>query len=136
MTVKHFGIGINNAHCFEFVNRKVNTGFFVHIPEIVALCTEIFKTNPYGILRVFYKIGRPVIENLNSAELNANILNINPAVGNDVAESFYACFVFEVELIEKKTNGYKISVRQAFGNFSGSGGHIVAHTCNKVFDGH
>ena len=39
---------------------------------------------------ILYHLG--VFENLNSAELNACILNVNPAVGHVVVYCFYFCF--------------------------------------------
>ena len=41
-----------------------------------------------------------------------------------------------IELIEKQTDCYEIAVGQTFCDFCRCGRHNLAHTCNKVFNGH
>ena len=69
VAVEDLGILIDNAHADKLGDRLIDAGFFVHAPEVVALVAEILKADPHGMLRILDKVGRPVVEYLNSAEL-------------------------------------------------------------------
>ena len=87
------------------------------------------------MLRIFDHIRRPVVEDLKSAEAHIALLNIYPAVGDNVPERFCLCGVFDFQLVDKQSDGYEIAVGQGGGYVVNLSRHIV-HTFNKVLDGH
>ena len=136
MGIADFVFG-DDAHFNKLGGGEFHAILLGHIPEIVPLGAEILKAYPNCILRLFHHIRRPVVEYLYSAKLHALILNIYPAVRDDIAESCFICFIFKVELIDQQTNGNKVTVWQTFGYlYDGIARLCAVHAEDKVFDRH
>ena len=110
--IEYVFIRFDNADFDEFAYREFYKLVVLCRPHLVAFRTEIFETDPNFMLGVFHHVRRPVVEYLNSAEFYVSVLNVYPAIGNDIVKSFYLSFVFNFEFIEQKTYGDEISVRK------------------------
>ena len=85
---------VDNANRGEFVRGEFYKVVIAHLPEFVTFAAEIFQSDPHRILRIGNEIRRPVIKNLQTPQLNRRFLNINPTVGNDIAERFNRRMIF------------------------------------------
>ena len=94
---------VDNADLCKLIRGEGNKIAVTHIPVFVALVAEIFQTDPYGVFKILHHIGRPVIEYLESAELDLALLNIYPAVGNDIAHGSEFCFVFYFQFVDEES---------------------------------
>ena len=117
-------------------------GFLVgHVPEGVAFLAEVFETDPHGVVDVLDQVRAPVVEDLQTADLVARILHVNPTIRHDrrVAEGRNVGGVGQAQVLDEQADGDEIAVRQAVGDF----GHILrsrlvggVHGVDKVLDRH
>ena len=82
MRIKHVILAVDHAHFDDLVHSKVRKLLIGHIPELIAFVTEVFKTDPYGMLEIDNHVRRPVVVNLETAELYVAVMDINPVVRN------------------------------------------------------
>ena len=87
------------------------------------------------MLRVLHQIGRPVVEDLNAAQLHIRILYVDPAVGHDVPQRFQLRLVFQIQTIHQQAHGDEVPVGQTGGDLLHVGRHVV-HACNQILEGH
>ena len=133
--IQHIPLAGDNTHLNQLGDSEFHPFFLAHVPILVAFGTEIFQSNPDGMIRIFYQIGRPVIENLDAPQLHAHILHVDPAVGNDISQGLEICLIFQIQLINQKSYRYKIPVRQPFCDSGYLFRHII-HAGRQVLNGH
>ncbi len=63
------------------------------------------------------------------------VLDINPAVRDDIAHRFQSCFVFQVDFGHKNPQGHIIPIGKPRGNPGRVSGNII-HSPYQVFDRH
>ena len=89
------------------------------------------------MLEVFHHIRRPVVEYLEPSELHIALLNIYPAVGDDVSDRREVRLVLYFQLVDKEPDRHEIAVRQPRGNARVILGDAFAlHSGDKVLYRH
>ena len=63
----------------------------------------------FGVLR---HVGRPIIENLYPPQADIPILNIYPAIGNNIPERLYLRLIPHFQLIQKQPHRNEIPIRK------------------------
>ena len=88
MGVQHVFGGIDEPHLHDLVHREPGELFVRHVPEGIALRTEIFQTDPDGVIQIHHHIGGPVVVNLEPSQLHGAVVDVNPVIRHDVADGF------------------------------------------------
>ena len=135
MRIKHVILAVDHAHFDDLVHSKVRKLLIGHIPELIAFVAEVFQTDPYGMLEIDNHVRRPVVVNLETAELYVAVMDINPVVRNDVADGFDLGLVFQIELAHQNAQCAVITVRKSCRNF-GFFFRNVVHTADEIADRH
>ena len=113
---------VDHTHAGELGNRELGDILLAHVPERVALLAEVLETDPHGVVHVLDQVRAPVVEDLQTADLVARVLHVDPAVRHDrrIAEGGDAGGVLELQVLDQQAHGHEIAVRQAVGHL----GHI------------
>ncbi len=119
----------------KLLGGKGDEVLVAHGPHVVALGAEILKTDPHGVFGIGDHIRRPVVEDLQAADLHVALLNIDPAVGHDVAQRLVLGLVLEVELVNQQADGHEIAIGQRLGDFAGGLVH-VRQRFKEILDRH
>lgn len=135
MRIKHVILAVDHAHFDDLVHSKVRKLLIGHIPELIAFVAEVFQTDPYGMLEIDNHVRRPVVVNLETAELYVAVMDINPVVRNDVADGFDLGLIFQIELAHQNAQCAVITVRKSCRNF-GFFFRNVVHTADEIADRH
>ena len=87
------------------------------------------------MFQVFDHVRRPVVVDLKPSQLDGFVVDIDPAVGNDITNRFHFCLIFQVQLRNQNPKGAVIPVRKPCGDLGSSFRHIV-HAPYQIFDRH
>jgi len=79
---------VDQPHVYDFIDGEFGEFFVGHTPVFISLEAEIFQADPDSMLQILDHIGGPVVVDLETAQHDVAVVDINPAVGNDIADSF------------------------------------------------
>ena len=135
MVIENILPAFQNAHAQQLRDSEIHPLSFAHIPVFVALGAEVFQTHPHGFLRLCHHVWRPVVEDLDTAQLHTHVLHIDPAVRHDVLQCFQLGFVFQGDFADAQANGDKVPVGKSGGDPGNLGGNVV-HACHQILKRH
>ena len=135
VVVQHILPAFQNPHAQQLGHGKVHPLIFAHVPVLVALGAEVFQSHPNRLLGLCHHVGRPVVEDLDTAQLHTHVLHIDPAVRHDVLQCFQLGFVFQGDFADAQANGDKVPVGKSGGDPGNLGGNVV-HACHQILKRH
>ena len=117
---------VDHAHAGELLDGEVTRLLVAHRPERVALLAEVFQADPHRVVHVLDQVGAPVVEDLQTADLVARILHVDPAVRHDrrIAQRGDVGGVAQLQVLDQQAHGHEVAVRQAVGDLAHIGGHL------------
>ena len=128
---------LDDAHLGELIDGHLDEGLVIHLPERIALAAEVLEAEPDLVLRVWYEIWRPVVEDLQAAHADVRLLHVDPAVGRDIAERGLVCLICQAELVGEDADRDEVAVGQLLSRRLGAvGQRAVRQFVGKLGYGH
>ncbi len=106
----------NQAYLDQFILSKGKELRAWHLPQRVAFRTEIFQTQPDRIGFISHQIRAPVIKDLQSAQFDVALLNINPVIRQQIVGGAGQAMFAMAQFAHQHAHGNEIAILQASGN--------------------
>ena len=110
--IQNIAAAFDNADPDKLLHGKRGEIGIRHIPHFVALVAEILGADPHRVFEIVHHIRRPVVEYLEPAHADIALLDIYPAIRNNVAHRLFCRFVFDLQFIDKHADSHVIAVRK------------------------
>ena len=127
---------MTSSRC-EFLGREFDCVLFTHVPHGIAFLAEVFESDPYGVVHVFDEVGAPIVEYLETSDLIAGVLHVDPTVGYYLrgTQRGDVSGVLEFQVFDQESDGDEVAVRKSVRDFDHRFGCLV-DAVYEVFDGH
>ena len=93
-------------------------------------------SDPDGVFRLFYHIRRPVIEDLDTTQLDTLVLYIDPAIRYNIAQCLSPSLIDQIQLVDQQSHGDKVAVRQTGSDPLYLGILAAVHAGDQILDRH
>ena len=115
MRIQDILLAADNTHAGKFFYRKVCGFLITQVPEVVTFIAEIFHSDPHSVVNIFDQVWAPVVENLETPDFVAGILDIDPVIGDDrrMPKRGDIRIITDAEFPDQQANCDEIAVRKA-----------------------